>query len=114
MSNWDDEETTRKGSQVSMYEMKVDGSSWLEPHLFESSARPARALYQAKNAAKIPNTPPALMIGGFGAPAASRWRYPIPSRRKAKSRVKKREKNATVERRVQRTRMVVKMNQPCD
>ena len=32
----------------------------------------------------------------------------------AMSRVKKREKNARVERRVQRTRRKVKMNQPCD
>jgi len=33
--------------------------------------------------------------------------------RKAMSRVKNRRKKATVERRVQRRRMVVKMNQPC-
>jgi hypothetical protein len=40
------------------------------------------------------------------------FRYPIPSRRKARSSVKKSKKNATVDFRVQKTRIVVKMNQP--
>ena len=37
----------------------------------------------------------------------------MPSRRKVMSRVKKREKKATVERRVAMRRRVVKMNHPC-
>ena len=69
-------------------------------------------MYHAAKAAKRPKNPPALMIGGFGMPALSRWRYPIPSSKKARSRVKKRMKNATVERSVQMRRTVVKMNQP--
>ena len=43
-------------------------------YLFESSAIPANALYQAKNAASRAKKPPALMIGVFGFPAASRCR----------------------------------------
>ena len=81
-------------------------------NLFPSSAIPAKALYQAINAANSPKNPPALMIGGLGAPAASRCRYPIPSRRKVKSRKKNSKKNATVERRVQMRRIVVKINHP--
>ena len=45
-----------------------------ETYLFESSAIPAKALYHAKNAASSAKKPPALMTGGFGAPAASRCR----------------------------------------
>ena len=37
----------------------------------------------------------------------------MPRKRKARSRVKKRRKKATVERRVAMRRRVVKMNQPC-
>ena len=81
-------------------------------YLFESSAIPARALYQAKNAASRAKKPPALMIGVFGAPMASRCRYPIPRSKNAMSREKKSEKKATVERRVQKSSRVVKMNQP--
>lgn len=73
---------------------------------------PAKALYQAVNAARRPKKPPALMMGGFGWPVESRWRYPIPSRRKARSRVKKRKKKATVDFSVQMSSIVVKMNQP--
>ncbi len=82
-------------------------------HLLESSRIPANALYQAVNAASSPKNPPALIIGGFGAPLELRCRYPMPRRRNAMSRVKKRVKNATVERSVATKRMVVKMNQPC-
>ena len=71
------------------------------------SAIPARALYQAANAASIPKAPPALRQATFPC-----WRYEIPSIRKARSRVKKRKKKATVERSVQRSRMKVKINQP--
>jgi hypothetical protein len=78
---------------------------------YESSAIPAKALYQAAKEARRPKTPPALMTLALGVPSVA-WRYPIPRRRKAMSRVKKRKKKATVERRVQMTRMVVKMNQP--
>ena len=41
-------------------------------NLFESSAIPANALYQARKAARIAKKPPALMMGGFGMPMASR------------------------------------------
>ena len=44
----------------------------VETYELDESAIPAKALYQAMKAAKIPKYPPALMIGGFGAPAASR------------------------------------------
>lgn len=37
----------------------------------------------------------------------------MPSRRKARSRKKNRRKKATVDRKVQIRRMVVKMNHPC-
>jgi len=37
----------------------------------------------------------------------------MPRNKNARSSVKKRKKNATVERRVQISRTVVKMNQPC-
>jgi hypothetical protein len=42
-------------------------------YLFEVSAIPAKALYQARNAAKRPNPPPAWMSVGSGAPS-TRWR----------------------------------------
>ncbi len=83
------------------------------PYLFESSAIPARALYQARKAANSAKKPPALIMEAFGMPFASRWRYPIPSSMNAISSEKNSEKNATVERRVHSTRIVVKMNQPC-
>jgi hypothetical protein len=79
--------------------------------LLLESAIPAKALYQAKKAARIPKTPPALMILRVGAPL-SRTRYPIPSSKKARSRVKKSKKKATVDLSVQRRRRKVKMNQP--
>lgn len=43
-------------------------------HLFESSAIPAKALYQAANAASSPKKPPALWTGTLTSPAASRCR----------------------------------------
>ena len=42
--------------------------------LFESSAIPAKALYQAKNAASSAKKPPAFMMGGLGRPAELRCR----------------------------------------
>jgi len=81
------------------------------PHLFELSAIPARALYHAANAAKRPKAPPATMQPCCGC-TPSFCRYPMPSIRNAMSSVKNRKKKATVERRVQMTKIVVKMNQP--
>jgi hypothetical protein len=67
--------------------------------------------YQAVNAARIPKAPPALRRPVWGAP--STWsRYARPRNRNARSRVKKRVKKATVERRVQINSRKVKMNQP--
>lgn len=83
-------------------------------HLLEVSAIPARALYQANRAARRPNAPPAMVRPWCGFPSASSLRYEMARKRKARSRVKKREKNATVDFRVQSRRMVVKMNQPCE
>lgn len=80
-------------------------------HLLEVSAIPATALYQARNAAMSPNQPPALMMGTLGAPSLV-CRLPIASNRKARSSVKKSKKKATVDLRVQMSRMKVKMNQP--
>lgn len=71
------------------------------------SAIPARALYQAAKAARIPKAPPALRQAMLPC-----WRYEIPSMRNARSSVKKRKKKATVERSVQMSRMKVKINQP--
>jgi len=79
--------------------------------LLLESAKPAKALYQARNAARIPNPPPALIAVLFGAPLE--WsRYPIPRQRKARSRVKKSEKNATVDLRVHKRSRKVNINQP--
>lgn len=58
-----------------------------------------------------PKAPPATMQSPCG-PFASALRYPIPSKRKAMSRVKKRKQKATVDRRVQSKRRKVKMNHP--
>jgi hypothetical protein len=80
-------------------------------YLFELSAIPASALYHAANAAMSPKAPPATIHPPCGF-APSFWRYPIPSRRNAMSSVKKRKKNATVDRSVHKRRMVVKINQP--
>ncbi len=106
----DDEETVVKKQSVIA---KNGGKAQkISTHLFESSRIPASALYHAVNAANSPKNPPALIIGGFGTPAALRCRYPMPRSRNAMSRVKKRVKNATVERSVATRRTVVKMNQP--
>lgn len=80
-------------------------------YLFELSAIPASALYQARKAAMRPKAPPATIHPDCGC-LPSFWRYPIPKSMKAMSRVKKREKNATVDRSVQMSRMKVKMNHP--
>lgn len=94
------------------YMKSIDKEERWVTHLFESSAIPANALYHARNAASSPKKPPALMIGTVGFPFALRCRYPIPSSKKVRSRVKKRRKKAMVERRVATRRIVVKMNQP--
>lgn len=78
--------------------------------LLEVSAIPARALYQAANAANIPKAPPARMQPVFGAPVEPTCRYPIANIRNAMSRVKKRKKNATVDFSVQMRRRKVKIN----
>jgi len=64
------------------------------------------------NAARIPKAPPALRRPVWGAPVPPCIRYARPSIKKARSRVKKRVKKATVERRVQINSRKVKMNQP--
>ena len=81
-------------------------------YLLESSSIPARALYQAMNAANNAKNPPALMTGGFGEPAALGFKYPMASSKKAMSRKKNSRKNATVERRVANRRRVVKIHHP--
>lgn len=45
-----------------------------DAYLFESSAIPANALYQAAKAASSPKKPPALITGGFGWLVESRCR----------------------------------------
>jgi hypothetical protein len=77
-----------------------------------SSAIPANALYHAKSAAKIPKYPPALINLVSVFPLSSAYKWPRKRKRNARSSVKKSMKKATVERRVQSRRMVVKMNQP--
>ena len=82
---------------------------WIK--LFEESQIPAQALYQARNAASNPKKPPALLTGTFRSPSTS-WKRAIARRRKAISSVKKSRKKASVDFSVQKTRIVVKMNQP--
>lgn len=74
---------------------------------------PAKALYQAKNAAKKPNRPPVFCRAKAAVALPKSLAYCSMARnKKHRSRVKKRRKKATVDRRVQRRMMVVKMNQP--
>jgi hypothetical protein len=71
--------------------------------------------YQAAKAAKIPKAPPARIRAMLGVVAPSVYvgfKYPTPKQRKAKSRVKKRKKNATVDLSVRIRSKKVKMNQP--
>lgn len=75
------------------------------------SARPANALYQHRKPHMIPKNPPDLHRGLLGIPWASRRRYPSPSRRRAISAHRNREKNARVDLRVQRVMTTQKMNQ---
>lgn len=84
---------------------------WVNTNLLVESAIPARALYQARKAARIPNAPPALLIPGLG-PFASPMSQAMPRSKKVMSRVKKRRKNMTVDRMVHISRRNVKMNQP--
>ena len=109
--NGDDEEAVNTGKISTCYWNEKHQERWA--HLLESSRIPAKALYHAVNAASRPKNPPALMIGGFGTPLGLRCRYPMPSSRNVMSSVKKRVKNATVERSVASKRTVVKINQPC-
>ena len=74
--------------------------------------RQAKATHHAKNAAKMPNTPPAVRQPGCGTPLLSACKYAIPSVRNAMSSVKNSKKKATVDLSVQIKRTVVKMNQP--
>jgi hypothetical protein len=67
--------------------------------------------YQAVKAARIPKAPPALRRPVWGAPSLCS-KYARARNRKARSRVKKSVKKATVERRVQISSRKVKMNQP--
>ena len=71
MCDWDDEETGVQGQLVLTCLVLLDERRTC---LFESSAIPAKALYQAKNAASSAKKPPAFMMGGLGRPAASRCR----------------------------------------
>lgn len=80
--------------------------------LLLESAIPARALYQATKAVRRPKKPPALIRWVCGWPWGSWKRYPTPSMRKVISRKKNSRKKATVDRKVQKRRMVLKMNQP--
>lgn len=77
------------------------------------SAIPAKALYQAKKAARRPKPPPAC-CSDVAAPALplALANSEHESMRKARSRVKNRRKNMMVDRSVQSSRMNVKMNQP--
>lgn len=77
------------------------------------SAIPEKALYHARKAAIMPKPPPALvsLLAESRAPLSSAYSAQA-SMRNARSRVKKSRKNMTVERSVQSSRMVVKMNQP--
>ena len=81
------------------------------PRTYLSSAIPAKALYQARNAANNAKYPPALIIGVLGAPSVA-CKYPILRSKNAMSRVKKSKKKATVERSVQISSKNVKMNHP--
>lgn len=78
-----------------------------------SSARPAKALYHAAKDVSRPKTPAALMMLAVGSPLSVWTKWPMARRRKVMSRRKKREKKATVERKVRKHMIVVKMNHPC-
>ena len=75
------------------------------------SAMPASALYHAKKAARMPKAPPARKQPVFGSPPDG-CRYATPRKRKVRSSVKNSRKNATVDFKVQMSKMKVKMNQP--
>ncbi len=79
--------------------------------LLLESAIPARALYQAKKAARRAKKLSCLDdAGGGGAVSANKVADTGEQEEGHVEAVKKREKNATVERRVQISRMKVKMN----
>lgn len=80
---------------------------------YEESAIPANALYQAKNAANNPKYPPAFCDPRRTFPVvSSASKCPIARNKNARSSVKNRRKNATVDLSVQIKRINVKMNQP--
>lgn len=88
------------------------GGGESKTYLFDSFNSPARAQYQAANAVIKLNKLAALMIGVFGLPLASRCKYPSPSNRNTRSRVKKTMNKARFERSVAMTITVVNINQP--
>lgn len=79
--------------------------------LFEVSAIPASALYQARKAAIIPKAPPAR-VRPILAPAAPGYRYDRARKRNAKSSVKNSRKKASVDLSVHMSKIVVKINHP--
>ena len=72
---------------------------------------PLRAQYHAAKAANIPKYPPAFTSLVFGAPSVLS-RYAMANIKNARSRTKKRKKNATVDLRVAIKMRKVKMNHP--
>ena len=93
-----------------------EGGRESKTYLFDSFNSPARAQYHAENAVSKLNKPLALITDMFGLPLASRCKYPIPSNRKTRSRVKKMKNKTRFERSVAMTITVVNINQPwvCD
>lgn len=92
--------------------LKGKGGWESKTYLFDSSNSPARAQYHAANAVSKLNKLAALITDMFGLPWASRCKYPIPSNRNTRSRVKKTKNKATFERSVAKTITVVNINQP--
>ena len=68
MGDGDNKEAARQLVECSQKEKKGKKRDNLGGYLLELSAIPASALYQAKNAARIPKAPPALMQPSLGAP----------------------------------------------
>lgn len=89
-----------------------EGERESNTYLFDSFNSPARAQYHAANAVSKLNKLAALITDVFGPPSASRCRYPIPSNRNTRSRVKKTKNKARFERSVAMTITVVNINQP--
>lgn len=68
---WPSAETCQQRGGTVAWPRDGDGAEQkqIRAYLLELSATPARALYQARNAAIRPNHPPALMQPGLGSPA---------------------------------------------